>query len=258
MNQQPIIQMKSICKNFGHVRALYNADFFAFHGEVTAIVGDNGSGKSTLIKLLCGVLKPDSGHIIIDNRKYSYLTPHKAIEEGITTVYQDLALDNKRDCVGNIFLGRELTKYRFWLDRKAMIREAQQLLDKLNINIQDVTVPVAYLSGGQRQGIAIARALLRKSRIIIFDEPTAAMGIREAVRVMEIIRSLKDQGVTVIMISHNLFQTFNVADRISIMKSGQCIGSVLAKESSPSKINDIILSSEEKEFGDDQEVSSVF
>lgn len=258
MNQQPIIQMKDICKNFGHVRALYKANFFALRGEVTAIVGDNGSGKSTLIKLLCGVLKPDSGQIIIDNREYSCLSPHKAIAEGITTVYQDLALDNRRDCVGNIFLGRELIKYGFWLDRKAMIRETQQLLDKLNINIQDVTVPAGYLSGGQRQGLAIARALLRKSRIIVFDEPTAAMGIRETARFVEIIRSLKDQGVTVIMISHNLFQTFDVADRISIMKSGQCIGSVLAKDSSPSKINDIILSTEEKEFGDDQEVSSVF
>ena len=251
MNQKPIIQMKNICKNFGHVRALYKANFFAFPGEVAAIVGDNGSGKSTLIKLLCGVLKPDSGQIIIDDREYSYLSPRKAIEEGITTVYQDLALDNKRDCVGNIFLGRELTKYGFWLDRKAMIVETQQLLDKLNINIPDVTLPAGYLSGGQRQGLAIGRALLRKSRIIVFDEPTAAMGIRETARIMEIIRSLKEQGVTVIMISHNLFQTFDVADRISIMKSGRCVGSVLAKDSSPSQINNIILSAEEKEFGND-------
>jgi len=250
MNQQPIIQMKNICKSFGHVRALYKANFFAFPGEVAAIVGDNGSGKSTLIKLLCGVLKPDSGKIIIDNREYSCLSPRKAIDEGITTVYQDLALDNKRDCVGNVFLGRELTKYGFWLDRKAMIKETQQLLEKLNINIPDVTLPAGYLSGGQRQGLAIARALLRKSRVIVFDEPTAAMGIRETAQVMEIIRSLKEQGVTVIMISHNLFQTFEVADRISIMKSGRCVGSVLAKDSSPSEINDIILSAEEKEFED--------
>lgn len=241
MNQKPIIHMENICKKFSHVRALHKANFFAFPGEVTAIVGDNGSGKSTLIKLLCGALRPDSGRIIIDGREYSYLSPRQAIMEGITTVYQDLSLDNRRDCTGNIFLGRELTKCGFWLDRPSMIRETQRLLNELNIKIQDVTVPVGYLSGGQRQGIAIARALLKKSRIIIFDEPTASMGPAETARIMAIIRSLKEQGITVIMISHNLFQIFDVADRISIMKFGRCIGSVPAKDSSPQKINDMIL-----------------
>lgn len=247
ISQQPIIHMDNICKTFSYVRALHKADFYAYSGEVTALVGDNGSGKSTLIKLLCGVLRPDSGRIIIDGREYSSLSPYQAIREGITTVYQDLALDNQRGCTGNIFLGRELTKYGFWLDKQAMARETRNLLNRLNVKIEDITVPVGYLSGGQRQGIAIARAMLKKSRIIIFDEPTAAMGLRETARIMEMIRSLKDQGVTVIMISHNLFQVFDVADRICIMKSGQCIGSVLAKDSSAQKINDMIVARGETE-----------
>jgi len=250
MNQPPIIHMDNICKMFSHVRALHKANFYTYSGEVTALVGDNGSGKSTLMKILCGVLKPDNGRIVIDGREYSALSPHQAIQEGVTTVYQDLALDNLRDCTGNIFLGRELTKYGFWLDKKAMVRETRDLLYNLNVKIEDITVPVGYLSGGQRQGIAIARAMFKKSRIIIFDEPTAAMGLRETARIMELIRSLKEQGITVIMISHNLFQVFDVADRISIMKSGQCIGSVLAKDSSPQQINDMIVARGEIERSD--------
>ncbi len=244
--------MDNICKSFSHVRALHKANFYAYPGEVTALVGDNGSGKSTLIKLLCGVLKPDSGRIVIGGREYSSLSPYQAIQEGITTVYQDLALDNRRDCSGNIFLGRELTKYGFWLDKQAMVRETRNLLNYLKVEIEDISMAVGYLSGGQRQGIAIARAMLKKSRIIIFDEPTAAMGLRETARIMELIRSLKEQGITVIMISHNLFQVFDVADRICIMKSGQCIGSVLAKDSSAQMINDMIVARGEIECGYEQ------
>lgn len=236
-----MISMENIIKNFGHVQALRGANFYAHKGKVTALVGDNGSGKSTLIKILCGILYPDKGTININNKSFKYLTPKKAIQNGISSVYQDLALDNEKDCSGNIFLGREKTKFGFWLDKKSMEKETESLLNNLNINIQDITLPVGYLSGGQRQALAIARAIHQNTDIIVLDEPTSAMGLKETNAVMDIIHSLKDMDKTIIIISHNLFQVFDIADYVCVMKSGRCGNPILTKESTPEHINRLIV-----------------
>ena len=241
---EPLIQIKKAYKRFGHVEALRGADLCVFPGEITALVGDNGSGKSTLVKLLNGAYRPDAGRIIIRGKSFSYLTPRSAIAEGIATVHQDLALDDRRDCAGNVFLGRERVKLGFWIDRRGMLRETQRLLLELNVAIPDITLPVGLLSGGQRQGVAVARAVHQQGEVLIFDEPTAAMDLRESRQVMELIRNLKARGKTVIMISHNLFQVFDVADRICVIKGGRCVASCPTAQSTPEEINRIILTAD--------------
>ena len=213
------IKLSNISKHFNHIIALDNVSLEAFKGEVLALVGENGAGKSTLIKILSGVLKPDNGLIEIDGKTYTHLTVSEALELGISTVYQDLALGDSMDVASNIFLGSEITKHGL-LDKKAMHRQTAELLKRLKINIPDTKVNVGNLSGGQRQGVAVARLVNRGGNILIFDEPTAAMGINESNRTLELIRHLADEGFTVIMISHNLMQVFQVADRIVVLRHG--------------------------------------
>lgn len=249
---QPIIEMQGVCKSFGYIQALNNMNFKAYPEEVTAIVGDNGSGKSTLIKILTGCLKPDSGEIRIKGKSFHSLTVRQAIEQGITTVYQDLALDNCKDCAGNIFLGREIMKKKIFLDHKTMQKKTGELLERLRIHIPDITQPVERMSGGQRQALAIARSVHAGGDIMIFDEPTSAMGLKETSKIMQLFLELKQEGKTIILISHNLFQVFDVADRICVMNNGQFVDSFLTEDSTPQKLYKLIVEKEEKQ--DDEKV----
>lgn len=242
----PVVEMKQVKKRFGYIQALGGVDFKAYPGEVTAIVGDNGSGKSTLIKILAGGLKPDGGEIHIRDRVFASLTAKQAIEQGITTVYQDLALDNCKDCAGNIFLGREIMKCKILLDHRLMRERTKELLKRLHISIPDITQPVEKMSGGQRQALAVARAVYAGGDIMIFDEPTSAMGLKETSRIMELFLDLKKQGKTIILISHNLFQVFDVADRICVLHNGFLVDSFLTGDSSPQKLHKMIVEKEEE------------
>lgn len=234
-----MVEVKNLSKKFNHIIALNQVSIQIMQGEVTAIVGDNGSGKSTLIKILTGGLFPDAGEIIIENKSYRRLIPEKAIDLGIRTVYQDLSLDNYKNCAENLFLGEELMKGPFLANRQ-MLLEARKLLDDLHIQIPDLSEAVGNLSGGQRQGIAIARALRKEARLLILDEPTAAMGINETESIFQMLQQVKKQKNTMLIVSHNLFQVFDIADRIFIMKAGQCIANVLTKDTTPLDVHSIM------------------
>ncbi len=249
--RKPIVEMKHIRKTFGYIQALEDMDFMAYPGEVTAIVGDNGSGKSTLIKVLTGCLKPDGGEIWIRDKCYSSLTVKQSMKEGILAVYQDLALDNCKNCVENIFLGRELTRHGIFLDHARMRRKTEELLRELHISIPDILQPVERMSGGQRQALAIARAVYSGGDILIFDEPTSAMGVKETAWIMKLLLRLKEEGRTVILISHNLFQVFDVSDRICVVQKGRFVDSFLTEDSSPQKLHKLIVEKEE-ELGDEE------
>ena len=225
----PYLKAVDLRKSFGHVQALRGVTVSAYEGEVLAIVGDNGAGKSTLIKILSGVLTPDSGSIQVGTEEYKGLTTKKAIEAGVSTVYQDLALGNTMDVTANLFLGNEKTKFGF-LRKKEMNRDAEALLKDLDIHIPDVTVPVGNLSGGQRQGVAVARLVNQGGKVFIFDEPTAAMGINETNAVLKLIKKLADEGYVVIIISHNMPQVFHISDRICVMRQGTVIGEMKTSE----------------------------
>ena len=237
--KRPFLETKEIYKSFGHVQALRGVSMNAYEGEVLAIVGDNGAGKSTLIKILSGVLHPDSGLVRIDGKEYQDLTPRKAIEAGVSTVYQDLALGNTMDVASNLFLGSELTKYGF-LKKKKMNEEAKKLLNSLDIQIPDVTVPVGNLSGGQRLGVAVARLVHNGGKLLIFDEPTAAMGLNESNAVLKLIKKLAGEGFTVIIISHNLPQVFYISDRICVMRQGKVIKELKTQDTTMDEVVSMI------------------
>ena len=237
--KRPFLETKEIYKSFGHVQALRGVSMNAYEGEVLAIVGDNGAGKSTLIKILSGVLHPDSGLVRIDGKEYQALTPRKAIEAGVSTVYQDLALGNTMDVASNLFLGSELTKYGF-LKKKKMNEESKKLLNSLDIQIPDVTVPVGNLSGGQRQGVAVARLVHTGGKLLIFDEPTAAMGLNESNAVLKLIKKLAGEGFTVIIISHNLPQVFYISDRICVMRQGKVIKELKTQDTTMDEVVSMI------------------
>ena len=235
-----IISVNGISKSFGPISALCDVSLSVQQGLVTAIVGDNGSGKSTLIKLLSGNLAPDAGTITVEGREHTHLTIAQALQMGIRTVYQDLSLDDWKNSYENIFLGHERMHGPF-LDRCCMEREAAELLKRLEITIPDLTQPVRVLSGGQRQGIAIARAMLQPGRLLLLDEPTAAMGIRESHQTMQLLRRLRQEDHTLLIVSHDIYQVFDVADRIFVMRAGRCIADIMAKNSSPEELHHLIL-----------------
>jgi ABC-type sugar transport system ATPase subunit len=222
ISNQPLLKINNIKKSFGHVEALKGVSLEAYAGHVLAIVGDNGAGKSTLIKALSGVLTPDDGEIIIDGNCYKKLTPKIALENGISTVFQDLSLVNPQDIVENIFLGNEYRKFGF-LNKKKMRRETVELLTDLGIQIPGYDVLVKDLSGGQRQSIAVARAVHQGGKLLIFDEPTAAMGLKETAAVEELIKKLAQSGLAIIIISHNIPQVFKLSDRICVMRHGSVV-----------------------------------
>ena len=205
------------------MRALTGVDLDVPDGQVTAIVGDNGAGKSTLIKTISGIWEPDDGEIIWKGRPVHLHSPKDAAELGIATVYQDLALADNLDIVQNMFLGRELVKYRV-LDESAMEKAAKSTLSDLSVvTVRSVRQPVGSLSGGQRQAVAVARAVLREAQLVVLDEPTAALGVTQTRVVLDLIRRLKTQGIAVIVISHNLNDVFSVADRVAVLRLGRVV-----------------------------------
>jgi simple sugar transport system ATP-binding protein len=218
---QPALEARSIVKTFGHVRALRGASFEAYPGEVTALVGDNGAGKSTLIKILSGVHSQDSGQVVVDGNVVNMTNPRDAAALGIETVYQDLALAPDLDAPANVFLGRELRRFRVLHDQKKMRRETEERFKELGVGlVQDLRVPVASFSGGQRQSVAIARAAMWAEHVIIMDEPTAALGVVQTANVLKLIQTVRDRGLAVVLISHNLREVLEVADRIEVMRLG--------------------------------------
>ena len=205
------------------MRALTGVDLDIPDGQVTAVVGDNGAGKSTLIKTISGIWEPDEGEIIWKGRPVRLHSPKDAAELGIATVYQDLALADNLDIVQNMFLGRELVKYRV-LNESAMEKAAKSTLSDLSVvTVRSVRQPVGSLSGGQRQAVAVARAVLREAQLVVLDEPTAALGVTQTRVVLDLIRRLKTQGIAVIVISHNLNDVFSVADRVAVLRLGRVV-----------------------------------
>jgi len=228
---QPILEVRAIHKQFGSVVAINRADLALHQGEVHSLVGDNGAGKSTLLKILAGAQEPDSGEILLDGRPVRISSPKAARHLGITTVFQDLALINHLDATANLFLGRELFRPAplSWLgilDKKAMRRRSVEEVRRLRVGIESVDQLVMRMSGGQRQAVAVARGVAFGTRIIMLDEPTAALGPRESAAALELVRELRDAGLAVFMISHNLPDVFAVADRITILRLGQTVKTV--------------------------------
>jgi simple sugar transport system ATP-binding protein len=218
---QPALEARSIVKTFGHVRALRGASFEAYRGEVTALVGDNGAGKSTLIKVLSGVHSQDAGEIVVDGNVVHMTNPRDAAALGIETVYQDLALAPDLDAAANVFLGRELRRFRVLHDQRKMRKETEARFKELGVGlVQDLRVPVASFSGGQRQSVAIARAAMWAEHVIIMDEPTAALGVLQTANVLKLIGTVRDRGLAVVLISHNLREVIDIADRIEVMRLG--------------------------------------
>jgi simple sugar transport system ATP-binding protein len=227
----PALEARSIVKSFGTVRALRGVSFQAYPGEVTALVGDNGAGKSTLIKVLSGVFAPDSGEILVDGRAVQISDPQAAAAMGIETVYQDLALAPDLDAAANVFLGRELRRFRILHDQPEMRRRTEARFKELGVGmVQDLKVPVASFSGGQRQSVAIARAAMWAEHVIIMDEPTAALGVIQTAKVLDLVKSVRDRGLAVVFISHNLPQVIEVADRIEVMRLGARVARFRAGE----------------------------
>ena len=221
----PLLEAKGIVKHFGRVHALRGADFTVNAGEVVALIGDNGAGKSTLVKTLSGVHPPDAGQIVFDGKAVHIPTPEAARELGIETVYQDLALAPDLESSANLFLGREVLRPGLlgrlgWLDTAAMRRKTESSFGDLGVGVQDVTAPVATFSGGQRQGVAVARAVTWASRVVFMDEPTAALGVVQTRRVLELIRRVRDRGLSVVLISHNMPEVMEVADRVEVLRLG--------------------------------------
>jgi fructose transport system ATP-binding protein len=228
----PVLQARGLVKRFGQVVALDGADFELYPGEITAIIGDNGAGKSTLIKSLSGAIQPDAGEILLDGEQVRFRSPLDARRVGIETVYQELAVAPALDIAANIFLGRELRRNGLagralrTLDKRAMRKEAARHFSELKIGIPSIGQAVENLSGGQRQGVAVARAAAWGRRLVIMDEPTAALGVKETRQVLDLILRVRERGLPVILISHDMPHVFELADRIQIMRLGKRVAVV--------------------------------
>jgi len=228
---QPVLEARGVSKAYGAVRALHSVDFQLYAGEVVAIVGDNGAGKSTFIKILSGAVIPDTGAVLVDGKPAHFRTPLDARRAGIETVYQDLAVVPLLDIETNLFLGREMTVRGPFgllrvLDKRAMRKRAMENIATLQIGVKSVRQPVGTLSGGQRQGVAVARAVSWSRKIVIMDEPTAALGVKESRGVQDLIKRVRDQGIAIILISHSMPQVFDVSDRIFVLRHGAHAGTV--------------------------------
>jgi len=238
----PILQARGLVKRYGHVTALDGTDFELLPGEILAVIGDNGAGKSTLIKTLAGAIVPDEGEILLDGNVVHFSNPMDARRRGIETVYQDLAVAPALDIASNLYLGRELRRVGpmgsilRMLDKPKMRQEAARQMAELKIGIGSTTQAVETLSGGQRQGVAVARAAAWARRLVIMDEPTAALGVKESAMVLDLIRRIKARGLPVILISHNMPNVFEVADRIHIQRLGRRIAVVTPQSHSMAEV----------------------
>jgi simple sugar transport system ATP-binding protein len=236
----PILAVRGVSKHFGGVQALNKVSLDVFPGEVVALAGDNGAGKSTLIKAISGVFQVDEGDIALDGRKVSFVSPQEARDSGIETIYQDLALADNLSIGANIFLGREPIRKLFGflpvLDRAKMADAAKATMETLDFHVTRLDAPVAAFSGGQRQAVAIGRAIFWNARLVIMDEPTAALGVPEQRKVISLIQSLKAAGKGIIFISHNLRDIFEVADRVVVFRRGENAGERKPDETSSDEI----------------------
>jgi simple sugar transport system ATP-binding protein len=238
--RKPILQCFGITKRFGGLVAVDQVSLEVFPGEVVGLVGDNGAGKSTLIHMISGVYRPDEGQMYLDGQEVKFASPMDARERGIETIFQDLALCNNMNASDNIFLGREQLKRRLGfitvLDRARMREESERILKELDIIIPDLQRPIRQLSGGQRQAVAISRSVYWNARLLIMDEPTAALGVPEQRKVKELVHKLKERHVPIIMISHNMQEVFSVADRVIVMRRGHKVADLVAKETNGEEI----------------------
>jgi D-xylose transport system ATP-binding protein len=232
----PLLELRGVSKRFGAVQALTDVDFEAHAGRVTALVGDNGAGKSTLIKSIAGINPMDEGEYLFDGKPVHVTSPQAASALGIATVYQDLALCDNLDVVANLYLGREELGAVRLLDETDMETEASKVLKRLAVRIPSVRTQVASLSGGQRQSVAIARSMLGEPRMVILDEPTAALGVAQTAQVLELIRTLREHGLAVVVISHNLADVFEVADAIVVLRLGRQVGVLDAKQTNSDEV----------------------
>jgi D-xylose transport system ATP-binding protein len=242
----PTLSLRGVSKSFGAVRALTDVDFEVYPGEVVGLVGDNGAGKSTLIKVIAGVGPADSGEITVEGQSVRISSPQAASSLGIETVYQDLALCDNLDVVANLFLGREDRSFLRSLDEAQMEYRTLEVLRTLDVKIPSARALVAALSGGQRQSIAVAKCILRKAKVVLLDEPTAALGVAQTKQVLALIRRLREQGLAVVVISHNLADVFEVVDRAIVLRLGRRVASFDIKNTTPERV---IASITGAEFG---------
>lgn len=249
----PLLQAASLSKHFGGITAISGVSVEVRVGEVVAVVGDNGAGKSTLMKCIGGAMRPDSGSIKLGGETMNFKEPREARGAGIEVVYQELALADDLDVSANLFLGREITKrvgpFRV-LDKRAMHAKAREIIAGFGVNLPSVRVNVRALSGGQRQGVAIGRAVSWGTRLVVMDEPTAALGVRETARIENLIRGLADRGIAILLVSHNLDQVFRVSDRIYVLRRGRVAGTRRTSETDGDEIVALITGTKRDEPGD--------
>ncbi|MBX5458889.1 MAG: sugar ABC transporter ATP-binding protein [Thermogemmatispora sp.] len=245
---RPVLEVRDLVKRFGGLVAVDHVSLVVWPGEVVGLLGDNGAGKSTLIKVISGVYRPDGGQLLFEGQEVSFASPMEARRRGIETIYQDLALCENLDAPANIFLGREPVRRRWGflkeLDDRYMLQETQHVLEQLDIHIPDLRQPIRQLSGGQRQSVAIARAIYWNARLMIMDEPTAALGVAEQQKVLELVRTLRARGVPVILISHNMQDVFAVADRVVVMRRGQKVGERRVAETTTNELVGLMVGAE--------------
>lgn len=250
--QQPLLKVVDLYKHFGGLVAVDHVSMEVYPGEVVGLVGDNGAGKSTLIKMISGVYDPDDGQIFLEGEEVRFDSPMAARQRGIETIYQDLALCENLDAAVNIFLGREPMRRQFGLlkvvNRDYMVTESEGALEQLDIEIPNLERPMREMSGGQRQAVAIARAVYWNARLMIMDEPTAALAVAEQRKVLDLCRTLRDQNVPVIIISHNLLDVFAVADRIVVLRRARKVAELVAKETETDEVVALMTGSKPGEF----------
>jgi D-xylose transport system ATP-binding protein len=241
VTDSPVLELRAVSKRFGAVQALYQVDFHVAPGEIMALVGDNGAGKSTLVKGIAGIYPFDEGEVVFDGKPVHIHGPKEAARLGIEVVYQDLALADNLDVVQNMFLGREETEGLLRLDETKMEARASDTLKTLSVTtIRSVRQTVAGLSGGQRQSVAVAKAVMWNSRLVILDEPTAALGVAQTRQVLELVKRLGEQGLAVILISHNLHDIFEVADSITVLRLGQNVAQFKRTETNQQQVVEAI------------------
>lgn len=234
---QPILTMQEVSKSFGHVEALKNVSLDIYPGEILGLLGDNGAGKSTLIKIVSGVYRADQGKFTYNGEEVHLASPSEARGIGIATVYQDLSLVDTRPVANNIFLGREPRRWRFLLNRKKMEKDAAEILERLKIRLPSVSVDVEVLSGGQRQAVAIARAIAQGGSVLLLDEPWAALGVEQTHQVRDLMKDLRSHGVAMILITHDLSDILSITDKIAVLRHGRLVAFLNSKETS---VNEII------------------